>query len=115
MLFVAPQVHRARRCNLTRRTGCSRDLCQPEIQNLGMSRFSDEDVGRLDVAVDDACGVCRIQRISNLNGQRKHHVHLHRTVANHVLEGLTIQKLHRDVKLRVTLAYFVNCADVGMV
>ena len=69
------RVHRIRlrvkRRNSARRTACETDLRQPEIQNLGVSALGDKDVGGLDVAVDDAFGVGRIERVGNLDGQRQ--------------------------------------------
>ena len=46
-----------------------RHFRQPKIQNLGVSALGDEDVGRLDVAVDDAFGVGGVERVGNLDGQ----------------------------------------------
>jgi len=52
---------------------CGRDarapseLCQAEIQDLRRAPAGDKDVGRLDVAVDDALLVRRVQRIGNLD------------------------------------------------
>ena len=42
-------------------------LGQPEIEDLGLDAGGHEDVGRLDVSVDDAVGVGGIQRVRNLN------------------------------------------------
>ena len=47
------------------------DLGQTEVENLGVAALSDEDVGGLDVAMDDAFGVRRIQRIGDLDGERQ--------------------------------------------
>ena len=41
-------------------------LCQAEIENLGVAASGDEDVGCLDVPMDDAFGVGRIQAVRNL-------------------------------------------------
>jgi hypothetical protein len=46
-----------------------RDLGQSEIQNLGVAALRDKTVGWLDVAVDDALFVGRIQPLGNLDGQ----------------------------------------------
>ena len=44
-------------------------LCQTEIQNLRLATRGDEDIRRLDVAMDDSFGVGRVRAVSNLNGQ----------------------------------------------
>ena len=46
-----------------------RNLRQSKVQNLGVSALGDEDVRRLDVAMNDAFGVRRVQRIGNLDGE----------------------------------------------
>ncbi len=80
-----------------------------------MAALGDEDVGGLDVAVDDAFGVRRIEGVGNLNGEREQRVVLQRTSRHHVLQGQAIQKLHGDKALALVFANFVNGADVGMV
>jgi len=47
------------------------DLRQPKVENLGVAALGRKDVGRFDVAMDDAFRVRRIQRIGDLDGQRQ--------------------------------------------
>jgi len=42
-------------------------FCIADFQ-LGMSALGDQDVGGLDVAMDDAFGVSRVQCVGNLDG-----------------------------------------------
>ena len=44
-------------------------FCQSEVENLGVAALSDENVGWLDVAVDDAFGVSGVERVGDLDGQ----------------------------------------------
>ena len=54
------------------RSSCPRrHLCQPEIQNFGVSALGHEDVSRLDVAMDDALGVGCLERIGNVDAERQ--------------------------------------------
>ena len=67
------RVHRTRlrvkRRNFARRTTSQTDLCQPKVQNLGVSTLGDKDVGGFDVAVDDTFGVGSIERVGNLDSE----------------------------------------------
>jgi hypothetical protein len=47
-----------------------------EVEHVGVVSRGDENVSRLDVAVDDACGVGGIQRIGDLNSERWQRFHL---------------------------------------
>ena len=42
---------------------------QPEIEQLGVAAFGDEDVGRLDVAVDDPLGVGGFERVGEFHAE----------------------------------------------
>src|ERR1700674_2950816 len=80
-----------------------------------MSALGHKNVGWLDVAVDNAFGVSRIQRVRNLDGERQNQLGFHRSASNTVLQRQPVQKLHGDVGLVAILGDVVNRADVGMV
>ena len=61
-------------------------LCQTEIQNFGVPALGDKNVGRLDVAMDDAFRVRRIERVGNLNPQLQHLLERQRLAGNAVLQ-----------------------------
>jgi hypothetical protein len=92
----------------------SRHLGQPEIEHLRVPSLRHEDVGRLNVAVNDTCAMGGIKRVSDLDGQRKQRLDFHRTFSDHVLECRSVQKLHRDEGAPVLLANVMNRADVGV-
>jgi hypothetical protein len=46
------------------------DFREPKVENLGVSAFGDEDVRRLYVTMDDALGMCRVECIGDLDGER---------------------------------------------
>src|ERR1700733_14536526 len=62
---------RVKNRNLARRTRCNHDLCQPEVENLGMPTLGDENVGWLDVAVNDAFGMRGIEGVGNFDSERE--------------------------------------------
>ena len=45
------------------------DLSQSEVENLGVSAFGDENVRGLDVAVNDAAGVGRVESVGDLDAE----------------------------------------------
>ena len=91
------------------------NLGQAEVENLGVPALGDENVGGLDVAMDDAFAVRGIERVGDLDGQAEQHVHFQRATGDAVLEGQAIEVLHGDESLAIFLANIVNGADVGMV
>src|SRR5438105_13738988 len=97
------------------RTGRNRNFRQPEIQNLGVASLRYEDVRRLDVAMDDALGMGRIERICNFDGKGEQDVIVQRVAGDHVLQRQPIQKLHHNEGPAFTLADFVDGTDVGMI
>src|SRR5437667_8932175 len=66
-----------------------------------MSSLRDEDVRRLDVAMDDSFGVGCIECIGNLDSKQQHRLQLQRSIADLMLQGFSIKKLHCDERLPV--------------
>ena len=95
--------------------GYQSDLRQSEIQNLGVSALGDEDVGGLDVAVDDALRMRGVERVGDLDAQIEHRFDLQRLARDAVPQRLPLQKLHRDEGLPSDLVNFVDRADVRVV
>src|SRR5713101_7688355 len=61
------------------------DLGQSKIENLRVSTFGDENVRRLDIALNDSVRMRRVERISQLNGDSEQRVQFHRPYADQVL------------------------------
>jgi hypothetical protein len=60
-------------------------------------------VGRLDVAVDDALGVCRLQRVGDLHRDVEQVRQVEPMVAvNHLRQSLAFEQLHDDEVLTWT-------------
>jgi len=77
--------------------------------------FGDENVRRLDVAVDNTLGVRRIEGLGNLNRQVEQHIGFHRLSADPMFQGGPFHQLHGDKRLPVLLANIVNGANVRVV
>jgi hypothetical protein len=90
-------------------------LGETEIENLWVSTLSDEDIRRLDISVNDAFGVRRIERVGNLYAVCQQRLKIEWTALDAMLQGRAIQVFHRDKSFAVLLANIVNGADVGMV
>ncbi len=80
-----------------------------------MPAAGDENVGRLDVAVNDAFRVRRIQRVRDFDSQRQQKFLRYRAPVNAMLQRHSFQKFHGDKRMPVLLADIVNGADVGMI
>ena len=88
---------------------------QPEIENLRVPAIRDEEVRGLDVAMDDPCGVCGLQRVGDLDRKQQQHVDVDRAASDSMLQRHALEELHDDEGVAVLLADVVNRADVGMV
>src|SRR5208282_1112246 len=78
-------------------------------------KTGDEDICRLDVAVDDSSGVRCVQCVRNLYSQLQHFLQRQRLAGNAMPQRLPVEKLHRDERLAVVFADLINRADIGMV
>ncbi|HME31799.1 MAG TPA: hypothetical protein VKG65_03505 [Terriglobales bacterium] len=107
--------HRVRRCNLAPRTSFDCDLGQSKIKDLSVTAFGYEDIGRLDVAVDDSLGMSGVQRVGNLNRQREDNFGLYRLSRDEMLQGYAVEEFHGKERLTVLLANVENGANVEMI
>jgi hypothetical protein len=65
--------------------------------------------------MNDPSGVSCVQCLGDLDGEREKDFHFQRTPSDAVLQSRAVQKLHRDERMTIVLADFVNRADVGVV
>src|ERR1039458_7775993 len=80
-----------------------------------MATPGNEDVGGLDVAVDNAFCMCGVEPVCNLNGESKEQFGFQWPTANAMLQGQPVQKLHGDERFAVLVVNFVDGADVWMI
>src|SRR5271170_2523521 len=90
-------------------------VSQSEVQNLGVPSFGHEDIGGLDVPVDDARSMGGIKRVGDLDAKRQYLLDLQRLATDAVFERRAFQILHRNKRLTILLPDFVDSADVRMV
>jgi hypothetical protein len=79
-----------------------------------VTAFGNEDVRRLDVAVHDAFGMRRVQRIGDFNRDREQLFRFERTPGDAILQRLSLQAFHNYVGLLARVADLVNGADIRM-
>ena len=90
-------------------------LARAEIENFGVAALGDENIGGLDVAVNDAFGVRGVERVGDFDGESEQVLDIHGPAGDAVLQRHAIEKFHGDEGLAVLLADVVNGADVGMI
>ncbi len=74
--------------------------------------MGDEQVGRLDVPVNDAAAMRRVERLAHLPGKVQHPRGRQRSFFDQLLEGAPFEQLHHDERLAVVFAELVNRTDV---
>ena len=104
-----------RACRLDSAFRISGNFRQAEIQNLGGAADGNENVGRLDITMNDAFSVSRIQRIRDFDSERQQKFLRHRAPVDAMLQRHAFEKFHSYKRLPVLLAYVVNGANVGMI
>ena len=86
-----------------------------EVENLRIAAMGHEDVGRLDIAVDDALGVRGFKRIGELHTEAERVIEPERAAHEQVAEHVPLEQLHHDERRVAVLAQVVDGADVGMI
>src|SRR6185436_11115721 len=90
-------------------------LGEAEVENLGLLAIGDEDVRRLDVAVQDAARVRGVERVGNLHGEPQQQADGERPAVDLARQRAAFEQLHRDEGAPVVLVYLVDGADVRVV
>jgi len=91
------------------------ELGETEVENFGVAAARHENIGRLDVAVNDVLGMSGIERIGDIDGNGKKRLQLKRMGGDGVLERVAVEIFHGNEGAAIVLADFVNGADVGMI
>ena len=91
------------------------ELCEAEVEHLGVAPPRDEDVRRLEVAVDDPLGVRREKRVGNLDGPGDDFVRLEAPLDHALAERLALEQLHRNEVAAFMLVDVVDRANVRVV
>ena len=90
-------------------------LGQAEIENFRLAAFGNKYVGRLDVSMDDASGVCDIERVGDLNPKFKNLLDGERPAMDMLTESFTVNKFHGDERMVILFANVINGADAGVI
>ena len=91
------------------------NLGQAEVQDFGASPAGHKNVSRFDVAMNDALGVRRIQRVGDVNCKREERRQIKRARGNLVFQSCAIQILHGDEGFAGLFSDIVNRADIRMI
>src|SRR5207249_4071358 len=94
-------------------------LGQTEIENLGLVATGHENVGGLDVAVDDSLGMSGVESVGDLRAEIEQLPEFHSLVVgpavDPVLERLAFQQLHGDEVASAVFSNLVDRADIWVV
>src|ERR1700744_3087205 len=72
------------------------DFRQSEVEYFGLLAIGDENIGRLDVAVNDALGVSGIEGVGNLLAEFEETLEIEAAARDRVLERFAFQAFHRN-------------------
>ena len=92
-----------------------RQLCQTKIHELRLATPCDEDIGRLDIAMDDLLGVSGVERIGELGTELQHFRSPERPSGQPLLNRLAIDHFDHGEGLPLVLPDIEQGADVWMI
>ncbi len=87
---------------------------EAEVEHLDVVAVGDEEVGRLDVAVNDAAAVGGVERLGDLPREVDDPRRRHRPVLDQLTHRDALEPLHDDERLALVLAELVDRTDVRM-
>jgi hypothetical protein len=90
-------------------------LGQTEIQDFRLAAFGNEYVGRLDVPMNDALGVCDIESVGNLNAEIEDVLDGERLALDVLTECFTVNEFHDDERAVILFPNIVDGANAGMI
>ena len=90
-------------------------LGEAEIQNLGVAALGHKNICGLDIAMDDAFGVRRVQSISHFDGDLQNALQLHGAAGDGVFESHAIEEFHGDERFAVLDSDVVDGADIRVI
>jgi hypothetical protein len=93
--------------------GAGHELGEAEVEQFDAAALVDDQVGALDVAVDDAVGMRLVQRIRRLHSDLHHIAHRQRAARDPRADLLARDVFHHDERRLVVLDDVVNRGDVG--
>ncbi len=88
---------------------------QAEIGQLHLTPAGHENIGWLDVPVDDPVLVRNLQRCSDLHRIVQQCLQRQRTRSNPQLQGQPFEQLHGDERLAILLADVIDSTDVVVI
>ena len=112
---VAGRAHRAAGARELRRRLAHLDLREPEVEDFHLSRRRQHQVRRLEIAVDDAGGVCGVERVGHLRDDAGDLGHRQRPAGEASRQRFALVVRHRDERLAGVVADLVDRRDVGMI
>ncbi len=92
-----------------------RQLGQTEVQKFGLATVGDEDVGWLDVAVNDLLRMSHVECVRELGAELQHFGDLEWSPGQTSLRRYTIDDFDHDKWLTLVLTDVEQSADVGMI
>ena len=93
-----------------------RKFGEAEVENFGNAACGDENIGGLDVSVDDALVMGGLESVSYLAAEFFYFIDSDRFfVVEEMLESLAFEQFHGDEHAAVGFVDFVDGADVGVI
>jgi len=80
-----------------------------------VAAFGDEDIGRFDIAMNDAFSVRCIECVSDFDAHRQQYFGFQRPARDAMLQRHSVQKLHGDEGMTLVLADVMNRANVWVI